>query len=286
MPAMDLIVREEETDESSFDRQAAELARLQAELAESELQLATLTAELSAFEVVYLRTIGLRYAELDGVEAEIAALLATRSPGDRSAGERAAAARERAEESEQAAQWATAGEDEVERFEPSEDLKRLYRRAAKRLHPDLADDDDDRARRQRFMAEANHAYAQGDEEGLRELLQDWESHAEAVAGDSPDLELRRVCRMIDQARRRLDAIAAELLTLERSDLCLLYRRLDRARRVGVDLLVEIGRGLDRQITSARRRLRALKEDADPWIEEWFAAARRCVPDGDGECGPS
>lgn len=272
---MDLIVtRETESEASELDRRAADLARLQAELAERELQLATLSVELQAFEVVYLRTIGLRYAELDGVEAEIASLLATKSPRDREAQDRAAAAQERAEESERAAEWAAGVEEELDGFEPSEDLKKLYRRAAKRLHPDLADDEEDRERRQRFMAEANHAYAQGDEEGLRELLLEWDSQAETVPGGDLEQELRRVCRMIDQAQRRLNSIAAELLQLERSDLCQLYRRLERARRVGVDLLAEIARGLDRQIASARRRLRALKEDPDPWIEELFAAARR------------
>ncbi|MBI5016278.1 MAG: J domain-containing protein [Deltaproteobacteria bacterium] len=277
---MDLVVAgPTETTESELDRKAAELARLQSELAERELELATLSAELQSFELVYLRTIGLRYAELDGVEAEIAALLAAASPRDRAARERAAAAAAQAADSEQAAEWAAGADEKMEPFDASEDLKKLYRRAAKTLHPDLADDEEDRVRRQSFMAEANRAYAQGDEEALRDLLLDWENRAEHVAGDDPEVELRRVCRMIEQARRRLGAIAAELQELGRSDLCRLHRKVERAHRVGVDLLAEMARGLDRQIAAARRRLRALKTGPDPWIEELFAAARRCPAEG-------
>jgi len=46
-----------------------ELARLQSELAEAELNLATLRSELLAFERRYLESVGGRCAELDALEA-------------------------------------------------------------------------------------------------------------------------------------------------------------------------------------------------------------------------
>jgi DnaJ-class molecular chaperone len=56
------------------------------------------------------------------------------------------------------------------RFKPSDDLKRLYREIAKRIHPDLATDDAERAKRNQLMAEVNRAYADGDEARLRAIL--------------------------------------------------------------------------------------------------------------------
>lgn len=48
-----------------------ELAQLETELAEKELSLATFQAELNAFEKEYMRVIGVRYTELDRIEAQI-----------------------------------------------------------------------------------------------------------------------------------------------------------------------------------------------------------------------
>ena len=49
-------------------------------------------------------------------------------------------------------------------------LKKLYREIAKRIHPDLATDEKDRARRHKLMAEANRAYEDGDEARIVQLL--------------------------------------------------------------------------------------------------------------------
>lgn len=51
-------------------------------------------------------------------------------------------------------------------------LKRLYREVAKRVHPDLTVDDADRGRRQRLMADANQAFANGDADWLKEILEE------------------------------------------------------------------------------------------------------------------
>ena len=63
-------------EEQELSRKLAELATLEATLAQRELDLATLQAELHAFERRYLRTAGARYAELDEIEAQIAEALA------------------------------------------------------------------------------------------------------------------------------------------------------------------------------------------------------------------
>ena len=54
-----------------------------------ELDLATLRAELAEFESRYLRTVGVLYAELDEIEAQIAEAQARSKPSDSEAQERA-----------------------------------------------------------------------------------------------------------------------------------------------------------------------------------------------------
>ena len=56
----------------------------------------------------------------------------------------------------------------------SDAIRRLFRDVAKAIHPDLSRDSDARDRRHALMIEANRAYAQGDEQRLRTILQSWE----------------------------------------------------------------------------------------------------------------
>ena len=120
-----------------------ELAQLQPKLAESELELATLRSELAAFEQRDLNVVGSRYAELDRLEAEIAECAARGNPKDLSARQKADAAHARAEESAEA-MGDTAQDSSPRRFEPTEELKALYRQAARELHPDLTTDEEEK----------------------------------------------------------------------------------------------------------------------------------------------
>ena len=80
-----------------------ELALLEAELIQRELDLATLRAELAEFESRYLRTVGVLYAELDEIEAQIAEAQASRKPSDFKAQAQAGRARPQAQESSETA---------------------------------------------------------------------------------------------------------------------------------------------------------------------------------------
>jgi hypothetical protein len=54
---------------------------------------------------------------------------------------------------------------------PSPELRNLYLRVIRRVHPDGAIDEQDRLRCELLTQEANHAYALGDEAGLRAVLE-------------------------------------------------------------------------------------------------------------------
>ena len=143
-------------EERELAAKKADLAALEIQLAQRELDFATLRVELHAFEQRYLRIVGVKFAEIDDLEAQIAEALNRRNPSDETTRRRAAEARTKATAS---AGVTSAIEDRTHAvdFKPSEDLKRLYREIAKRVHPDLATDDDERAKRNKVMAEVNRA---------------------------------------------------------------------------------------------------------------------------------
>jgi hypothetical protein len=236
-------------EEEELARKRTELALLQARLAERELFLTNLRAELSAFEGQYLRQVGTLYAELDEWNAKIAERLADEE-GTEESRSAAAQARSQAEESDSAVHGDAA---KVQEFLPSAELKALYREVAKRVHPDLATDETDRHRRDHLMAEANAAYRRGDANALRRILEEYESSPESVPGAGIAADLVRAIRQIKQVRNRLTQIELEIASLIDSDIAKLRAKADAASAEGRDLLGEMSDDVKRSIDAARRR---------------------------------
>jgi hypothetical protein len=239
-------------EEQELARKREELTALETELAERELRAANLRAELGAFERQYLHVVGSRYAELDNLKADLAEKWAQAQPDNERAQQAAREAREQADETQ-----AGAGEkfeQQPRAFKATPELKRLYREVAKRIHPDLTSDGDDRSKREQLMADANQAYEQGDESGLMKILTAYEFSPEAVKGAGTGADLVRVIRSVSQARSRLLEIERELEELSRSDLSQMKLRVDAAAGNGQDLFQEILQKVDNQIALVREQM--------------------------------
>lgn len=256
----DLPARVQSPEERELERKRAELAALEADLVERELELSTLQAQLAAFETEYLRVVGRRYAELDEIRARIAEAHAAQRPADTGAREAATAARETARAS------ATEVEDRVPHepeppFDPPSDLKTLYRTLARKLHPDLAATDSERARRHEWMAKVNDAYQRQDADALRVLLTEWESSPESVPGKGIASDLVRVIRQIARVRRRIASIDQQIETLRAGELHTLREKCMERLEAGGNLLEEMAVRLDREIVDARRELADVEAEA-------------------------
>jgi hypothetical protein len=243
------ITRRLSAEEEELAKKREELALLQAELAERELFLTNLRAELSAFEGQYLRQVGALYAELDEWNAKIAERLAEQEGTDE-ARSAAGRARTRAEESKSAVKEAAA---KGEGFKASPELKKLFKEVARRIHPDYATDEADRRKREQLMKEANAAYERGDAETLRRILQEYESSPESVRGVGVAADLERVIRQIKQIGARLSQIEVDIAILIDSDIAKLKAKVDAARVEGRELLTEMAEDVRRRIDLARRR---------------------------------
>jgi hypothetical protein len=233
-----------------------ELEELEARLIEVELILQGSRGELAAFERLYLRVVGVHFAELDEVEAQIAEMLVRRNPGDLKAEATARQARAKANASHQGAEEAA---KKNTRFAPSPSLKGLYREAARRIHPDLGIDENDRAKRQRLMAEANHAYESGDEKKLRSILEEYEHSPEKITEEGLGAELVRIIRKIAQVKKRLIEIETETHRLKTSDLAQLKARVDDGGKEGRDVLKEMAATIRSRIADRQNELRSLRE---------------------------
>jgi hypothetical protein len=140
----------------------------------------------------------------------------------------------------------------------SDAVRRLFREVAKTIHPDLARDDHTRDRRHRLMAEANRAYALGDEERLRRILEAWENSPEAVPDTDPDAARLRLVRRIAQLEDELAACVSDLAALKQSPLGKLKTMVDESAARGKDLVADMVRRLKRDIVVAQNRLDAMQ----------------------------
>ena len=240
---MSSLVRPETRVDDDPEGLRARVTELEAVLRERDATCAEAKAELDAFKVSYRHQVGILHDQLDELElalaeAELGELLSRQKDG----GEAASAP---PGEHPSAPPWYT-----------SDAVRKLFRDVAKAIHPDLARDEDARDRRHSLMIEANRAYAQGDEEQLRWILQAWERSLDAVQG-SDDAAMRvRLERRIAQLEEQLDVLASDLAALQESPSWKLKAMVDDAAAQGKDLVADMVRRLKRDIMVATNRLDA------------------------------
>jgi hypothetical protein len=228
----------------SIDDLRSRLAERQALLAERSAEHARVQSDLAAFRIRYRQDVGLLHEELDELERAIAqaelgelSKVVPEDTGD--------------------APTAAAGETDLPPRYTSDAVRRLFRDVAKTIHPDLASDEQTRDRRHTLMVEANRAYALGDEERLRWILEAWERSPEAVQGSDLEAMRLRLVRRIAEIEEQLHVCASELAAMQASALWQLKAMVDAASANGKDLVRDMVRRLQRDITAARNRLDAM-----------------------------
>lgn len=259
---MTSLVRSGQPQEQDIEGLRARLAELDAALRERAAEVARVTSELAAFRIRYRQEVGLLHEELDELKRAIDE--ATRG---------------------QISDTATNADTEAAESPPgpmpeppprytSDAARRLFRDVAKAVHPDLAHDELARDRRHALMIEANRAYALGDEERLRWILQAWESSPEAVQGTDLEAARLRLVRRIAQIEEQLGAHAEHLAALQDSSLGKLKAMVDEAAARGRDLVRDMVGRLKRDILVARNRLDAIRWRSSPTTRARRGASRR------------
>jgi hypothetical protein len=149
------------------------------------------------------------------------------------------------------------------------EFERIYRDLARRVHPDLAQDPDERLLRTRVMAELNGARETLDFERARQLVDAWEMHPEEMDFGGGIDQAERLLHAIDRISARLTAVTANLTRLQNSNLHLLLNIVDAQHRAGVDVLAETAADLDLQIQDARSKMSVAARPPIDLVEpEW------------------
>lgn len=255
---MSALIQLSTPDTAELRRKKADLAALEQALAENELLLSTYNGELHLFEKRYNQRVGIKYAELDEVKARILELATIFFPHQREFQAEAQSAREQANESAEETQNIPLPKED--KFSPTEDLRKLYREVAKKIHPDLTTDLKERERRHDLMARLNKAYDDLEEGKIRAILQEWEEGRHNEEELSVGARLVKTIRKIAQARQRLDRIRLEIEQLQNSEMFKLKERIDAAEKEGRDILAEMVYEIEEKIETTKAKVRALALD--------------------------
>ncbi|MFJ6937686.1 hypothetical protein [Streptomyces sp. NPDC101132] len=218
-------IPEDERPEARLERavRAAEQA-----LIEFEIAVETFRVEVENFSRLHHQKLGPMYTRLDELDALIAEARAARTgdPEDlRRAQEARALVMPMPGVEELFHDWL--GSDGIdddagamlterpvrppERVRPTEEVRKLYRELVRQAHPDLAQDESERARRDAFIARVNAAYGRGDAALLRELAEEWAAGPEPEGARPTEAEeLYARLEWLAQRKELLTAVAAEL----------------------------------------------------------------------------
>ncbi|MGW4563934.1 hypothetical protein ACWEN3_16465 [Streptomyces sp. NPDC004561] len=197
-------------------------------LIEYEIAVETFRVEVENFARLHEQRLGPLYARIEELDAQIAEAKAART-GDPEDVRRAEEARARilpipgVEEllhgwmdghglyPEAAAMLTDQAVRPPERVRPSEEARKLYRELARKAHPDLAQEEDERKRREEFLTRVNAAYAHGDEALLGELAEEWAAGpVPPERRPSPAEELYARLEWLAQRKELLTLVAREL----------------------------------------------------------------------------
>ena len=154
-----------------------------------------------------------------------------------------------------------------------EQIRALFRELARRFHPDLTTDPEEKKWRQEIMTRVNQAYTNRDLKALRAL-----SDEPDRAVDSPDQSKEQEIKTLKLELKRLDEVITDLKArifhLEESPAWHLKMEARMKRRSGRNLLTEMESKFQEQIADLQERLIILGVD----LEEIQAAAKPVAPD--------
>ncbi|MGA5128515.1 hypothetical protein [Streptomyces blastmyceticus] len=256
-------------EEPGTQRLAQAVRTAEQALIEFEIAVETFRVEVENFSRLHHQRLGPMYAQLDELDAQIAEAMAARS-GDAEDLRRAHEARALVQplpgveelfdgwmDSEGLSPEASAMLTErpvrpPQRVRPSDEARRIFRELVRKAHPDLAQGEEDRVRREEFIVRVNAAYADGAEALLRELAEEWAAGpAPEEPRPSPAEELYARLEWLAQRKELLAAVAAEL---EGSAIGSMIKMApDDPDR----LLEEIAEGLATQVAERRAQLDSL-----------------------------
>ena len=230
------------------------LTGLQRELSAKELELSTEKVQVNIFRVRYQEVVGKVSSDLDKVKAQVLFLASKVFPRAENFKEEADISRDNAKSFHEKN---PESEKPSKEFNPSENLKKLFRRVAKQIHPDLASSIIERERRNHLMTRLNQAYECLDDKAIQCILEEWEMEQPTLNELTLGEQLVLVVEQISQIKKSLKNISNELERLTLTEMFQLKKKVESAELDGRDLLQEIADEIEEKIRKTKSRIRDL-----------------------------
>lgn len=238
-----------------LNRLHTEQTRLAEELAATELELESIKSDVARFRARYYNQIGRLYADLDAIEAQIAAVLSGKQPENPQLKKQAESAQVQAD--------ASAEESGLAKPLPplpaviTPEIKAAYKRAAMKIHPDRATSDAERQRREGFMSRLNVAYEQGNLPAIEKLMIEFGHDPESIEGGDIGSRMVKVIRRIAQIKRRLGELAPAIAQIQSDEMYELMKSVSETEALGGSPLADLAQSLHMQISEKRIQLELL-----------------------------
>jgi hypothetical protein len=253
----------------------AELTRLRIRLNKKreyiailELELFNTRVSIHEFMVLYTERVGHLEEYLRNLRRKLYEVLESQRPEEQEPDADAFA--QRAEEEEFTYQerdenngWRKIGKAKKSKYSPKmeEQIKNLFRELARRFHPDLTSDPEEKKWREEIMTRVNQAYSSRDLKALRALAEQPDRPV-----DSPNQTKEQEIAGLKAELKRLDGVIADLKArinhLEESPAWQLKLEARLKRRTGADLLTELEAKIKDQIADLEEHLIVLGIDLE------------------------
>ena len=230
------------------------LAELHIQAAELEAAVKEERRKIREFEKRWKPAVGKRYIELEDIKEKTATL-------------RRLAKLARAGQLETEPQKDESEEAPHEAFRPDEEARKLFRTLARKIHPDLADDFEDRRLRHELMTEATRAYRARDHRRLQWLIEHWDASPGLVQGRDLDSRVERANQQIAWERYRIQDLNYEFAGLGASSSSEIMREAEEARKEGRNFVAEMRNRVLSDLVQAKSHLKRVEEA----IQEEFEA---------------
>jgi hypothetical protein len=211
-----------------------------------DLDIETLRTTLSLFDARAqgaLRELHARHARVTAVVRHLERWLELLERAPRAdvgrQGRRLEARRTRQLESEAAEALAPEPEEAARPVDAGAELKSLYRRLARRYHPDLARDEEEQLRAAGLMARINALYRAGDLAGLKALLDQTLGAEPAEEGLTLEREVALLEARCERFREVLAGLEEELAALEGCPTARLWREVSAREAAGLDAFADL-----------------------------------------------
>ncbi len=257
-----------ETHSEKVKRLRSQLEKVHQVLIDAEAELADQKADIQAFEFEFAAHVGQLLDQLASIEAQVNDYLERiQQMRDET---RFGAGYESVDRQFERT-WHTSPQKETIKpptrppSTPNEaQIKKLYRRLARAFHPDMAQDDADRAYRTEMMSAINDAYAA---RSMAELMAiERELTGQAGSENKPDPRdalsdadmIAALQNEIKRCRRRLQEIDLEMQTMHNQPMVELALEVKLAKKEGRNLLEEMSSEMERKIARKAAELDMLR----------------------------